>query len=538
MAIGQETESRGLGGFMQRSQKQWEQQRMIEAQEEMRRQREMQAEEAKKEQSQDSGKEKKDSRPASQTGLNTPSSSISVLGSGGVTMPFERRENVGVGGSTGRVTHYDASKAPPYLDAIADKYGINRDDFKRMAFVESGFDPHAGAKGSSAKGLFQFLDGTARNYNLRNPYDGPANAEAAARLWNDNKASLSKSLGREPTAGELYLAHQQGAGGAAELLKNPNAPAASIVGTKAVTGNGGRAGMSAGEFASKWTSRFDGSRAMAADGATPRNRDAGNPQSPVKVASASMANDATPSSATPAASTGGARYSNGGSTYAESIKNAQPAPATATTGVMTDAQVTAAVGRGEKIIYDAQDRPIGTSAGTLPTSGASPATPAATTPGSTTAPATGAAPPTGEPPFPPRRPEMGPTMSEMTPPAAQAQPGQPAAQQESGNFVDDIGKGIGSFFDSLTGNGEPIKDKYGRTWDGFEGWVDPKAGAEKRPSEVVGSVQTNDSAGSMLDQSSAATAATADSSKSILSDMPDIGSAFTPALNFFSSIFG
>lgn len=72
-------------------------------------------------------------------------------------------------------------------------------------------------------------------------------------------------------------------------------------------------------------------------------------------------------------------------------------------------------------------------------------------------------------PLPPRRPDDLATSQ----PAIQPQP-QP-----------DSGKGIGGFFDSLFGSGEPIKDQYGRTWDGFEGWVDPKAKAESaKPEEA------------------------------------------------------
>ena len=65
-------------------------------------------------------------------------------------------------------------------------------------------------------------------------------------------------LGREPTVGEMYLAHQQGLGGARRLLGNPNADAASLVGGEAVRLNGGRSGMTAAEFASIWTGRADG----------------------------------------------------------------------------------------------------------------------------------------------------------------------------------------------------------------------------------------------------------------------------------------
>src|SRR6185503_13870258 len=67
---------------------------------------------------------------------------------------------------------------------------------------------------------------------------------------------LRKALGREPTEGELYLAHQQGLGGAEKLLANPNALASALVGAQAVTANGGAPGETARDFAAHWTNKF------------------------------------------------------------------------------------------------------------------------------------------------------------------------------------------------------------------------------------------------------------------------------------------
>lgn len=182
---------------------------------------------------------------------------------------------------------------------------------------------------------------------------------------------------------------------------------------------------------------------------------------------------------------------------------------------------------------------------------ATPTTPMASTPQATTPqaqPATvtpGSQPPTADtsltpaPPMPPRRPnDLGQPPAPLPPRrpddlgAQPAPPASPAAPADSG-------KGLGGFFDNLFGNGEPIKDQYGRVWDGFEGWVDPKAGGSTAETfERANAAAKANDAPSMLERSSAATSSTADSPKSIFSDMPDIGSAFSPALNFFSSLFG
>ena len=138
---------------------------------------------------------------------------------------------------------------------------------ERMALVESNGNPSA-RNPSGASGLYQFVPKTAAAYGLSDPFDAQASANAAARLTLDNEASLRRSLGRDPTAGELYLAHQQGAGGASKLLSNPDASAASLVGASAVTGNGGKADETAAQFAGRWTGRFDG-QPMAIPGEAP-----------------------------------------------------------------------------------------------------------------------------------------------------------------------------------------------------------------------------------------------------------------------------
>lgn len=156
----------------------------------------------------------------------------------------------------------------------------------RTEQIESSGNVRAYHPVSKAAGPFQFIPSTAKQYGLTDPYNREASAEAAARLASDNANVLRNRLGREPTAAELYLAHQQGASGASALLSNPNAPAASIVGEKAVTLNRGRPDMTAGEFAAMWLNKFEGK------GADPRTTV--TPMDP----SALSAAQPTPSSAT------------------------------------------------------------------------------------------------------------------------------------------------------------------------------------------------------------------------------------------------
>lgn len=148
----------------------------------------------------------------------------------------------------------------PTFAQAGTRHGISPDYLSRTAQIESGMNPNA-HNPSGADGMFQFMPGTARQYGLTNPRDPAASAEAAARLAEDNKRVLVASLGRDPSNAELYLAHQQGAGGASKLLANPDAPAVNIVGRQAVIQNGGRPDMTAGQFAGLWLNKFGGAPA-------------------------------------------------------------------------------------------------------------------------------------------------------------------------------------------------------------------------------------------------------------------------------------
>lgn len=145
------------------------------------------------------------------------------------------------------------------ISSAATKYGQDPNTLLRIGYIESHGDPNARNK-SGASGLFQFMPGTADDYGLTDPFDAAANADAAARLMRDNRIYLTQKLGREPTPGELYLAHQQGAGGAEALLANPDKRAADVLGKNGsakVVQNGGNADMTAAQFANMWTSRID-----------------------------------------------------------------------------------------------------------------------------------------------------------------------------------------------------------------------------------------------------------------------------------------
>jgi hypothetical protein len=94
----------------------------------------------------------------------------------------------------------------------------------RMAEKESAFNPSA-VSPTGAKGLFQFTGGTwgdvtgqAVGRGSDGRADPVANTKAFVELTRRNREALRGVLGREPSPGELAVAHQQGVGGATALL--------------------------------------------------------------------------------------------------------------------------------------------------------------------------------------------------------------------------------------------------------------------------------------------------------------------------------
>jgi hypothetical protein len=63
---------------------------------------------------------------------------------------------------------------------------------------------------SGARGMFQFVPGTARQYGLTNPDSDSASADAMQKFTADNAAAFTRANGRMPTMAELAVMHQQG----------------------------------------------------------------------------------------------------------------------------------------------------------------------------------------------------------------------------------------------------------------------------------------------------------------------------------------
>jgi len=128
------------------------------------------------------------------------------------------------------------------LHEASTKHNLDPGLVGQIAKIESNYNPNAKNPRSSARGLGQFINSTGRRYGLKN--DGSdsveAQATALAAHTRDNIAGFKAKVGRDPSPGEVYLAHFAGLGKAIALGNAPaNARAVSVLGRKAAKANPG-----------------------------------------------------------------------------------------------------------------------------------------------------------------------------------------------------------------------------------------------------------------------------------------------------------
>lgn len=142
---------------------------------------------------------------------------------------------------------------------IEQEHGLPPGYLAMTGQIESGLNPQSHNELSGADGMFQFIPSTAKEYGLRygkDTRDPVKSANAAAAYAEDNANALRTALGRDPTAGEIYLAHQQGTQGAIALLSNPSVAAGQLVKPRSIIANGGDPSAPASQFVAHWGEPF------------------------------------------------------------------------------------------------------------------------------------------------------------------------------------------------------------------------------------------------------------------------------------------
>ena len=154
-----------------------------------------------------------------------------------------------------RIGTVEIAQVQAAIGRAAQATGTDFDYLLAQARLESGLDPAAKARTSSAAGLYQFVDATwlatldrhgaahglgwaadaidggkrvdpaMRAGIMALRFDPAAAATMAGELAADNRAALTAATGRDPNPTELYLAHFLGAEGATRFLRAEQADA-------------------------------------------------------------------------------------------------------------------------------------------------------------------------------------------------------------------------------------------------------------------------------------------------------------------------
>jgi hypothetical protein len=143
---------------------------------------------------------------------------------------------------------------PQEITDAANKFGLDPELVNTVVGIESSHGANVlNPKSPSNTGLFQMA---------------PANQPGGANDTKENqlqfgmqalkqeKANLEQRLGRPATNAEVYLAHQQGAAGAAALINNPDTPAGQVTRSINISNNQGDPNATAGDFVKHWGERY------------------------------------------------------------------------------------------------------------------------------------------------------------------------------------------------------------------------------------------------------------------------------------------
>lgn len=110
------------------------------------------------------------------------------------------------------------------IQQAAQQAGIDPQMLRTFVLIESGGNPNNVT--GSYHGLLQLSQSEfARHGGTGNIFDPAANLAAGAAKLRAEMAQFQQTYGRPPTGPELYMIHQQGVGGAAAHMANPDAPA-------------------------------------------------------------------------------------------------------------------------------------------------------------------------------------------------------------------------------------------------------------------------------------------------------------------------
>jgi hypothetical protein len=144
------------------------------------------------------------------------------------------------------------------LSNAAEKHNLPTDLLARIAHSESGGRADIKNPHSTAKGLFQFTDKTWKGMGGKEgeQFNPERNADLGAAYLRQNAEGLKKTLGRDPTYGEVYGAHHFGLAGIKNILnKKHDTPIDRVVSRQVIASNPHLKGKTVGDTMSFLSSR-------------------------------------------------------------------------------------------------------------------------------------------------------------------------------------------------------------------------------------------------------------------------------------------
>ncbi|MDE2066044.1 MAG: transglycosylase SLT domain-containing protein [Bradyrhizobium sp.] len=124
--------------------------------------------------------------------------------------------------NSARVRRIQESAVGPLVNEVAAKYGMDPAKLAAMVSIESGGNPNIST--GSYHGLLQLSQAEFSRYgNGGDILDPRDNLVAGVQALKAKEARFEKEFGREPSATELYLMHQQGEAGLRAHEANPGA---------------------------------------------------------------------------------------------------------------------------------------------------------------------------------------------------------------------------------------------------------------------------------------------------------------------------
>jgi hypothetical protein len=118
---------------------------------------------------------------------------------------------------------FKAGSVQDQITQAAAKAGLPPSFALAIAGQESSFDPNKVNSQTDARGLFQFIPSTRQGFGVPDNAPVEVQVEKGVAFVKRMYDRAKDALGREPTAGEVYVLHYQGEGAGAAILKNPAA---------------------------------------------------------------------------------------------------------------------------------------------------------------------------------------------------------------------------------------------------------------------------------------------------------------------------